>query len=123
MPTQGKVISVHVQFELDSKDGLRKVIFGLEKDSDDGNNQATWTIHFQLFERDKKADDFAQVINLDVEVKTSLRSKAEQVAKSGLTQKQSAHALGPAAQDAKDAAAGAISDSQAQNTIQKTLTK
>src|SRR5262249_6103706 len=123
MPTLGKVISIHVQFELDSKDGLRKVIFGLEKDTDDSKNQVTWTIHFQLFERDRKADDFAQIINLDVLVKTSLQSKAENVAKSGLTQKQSLHALGPAAQDAKDAAAGTIPQSQAQNTIQKTLTK
>jgi hypothetical protein len=123
VPALGKVISVHVQFELDSKDGLRKVIFGLEKDTDDSDDEVTWTIHFQLLERDSKGDDFAQIINLDVAVKTSLKSKAEKVAQSGLTHKQSLHALGPAAQDAKDAAQGTIPHCQAEDTIQKTLTK
>jgi len=116
------VIKLKVNFELNTPNGLRKVIFGLEKDTDP-TNTITWTIHFQLFERTKKTDPFGDaIVTLDVEVDQALNSKADKASK-GLTPGQSAHALGPAADDAKAAEDGEIDQSDAEDTIQNTLKK
>ena len=116
------IVGIKVHFELNAKNGLRRVIFGLEKDTD--GDDVTWKINFQLFERDKKTDDYGDaLVTLDVEVDTKLHGKAETAAKDGLTTGQAAHALGPAAEDAKAADAGDIDDEEAQDSVQATLRK
>ena len=116
------IIKLKVNFELNTPNGLRRVVFGLEKDTDP-TNTVTWTIHFQLFERTKKTDPFGDaIVTLDVEVDQALNSKADKASK-GLTPGQSAHALGPAADDAKAAEDGEIDQSDAEDTIQNTLKK
>ena len=123
MATKATVIKLKVNFQLNTPNGLRRVIFGLEKDATGGNNVVVWTINFQLFERAKKSDPFGDaIVTLDVEVDKALNAKAEKAAK-GLTAGQSAHALGPAAEDAKAAEAGEIDEEDAQQTIQNTLKK
>ena len=47
------VIKLKVHFELNTPNGLRRVIFGLEKDATSGTT-VVWTINFQLFERARK---------------------------------------------------------------------
>ena len=122
MATTATVIKLKVNFQLNTPNGLRRVIFGLEKDATSGN-VVKWTINFQLFERSKKSDPFGDpIVSLDVEVDKALNAKAEKAAK-GLTAGQSAHALGPAAEDAKAAEAGEIDQEDAQQTIQNTLKK
>lgn len=116
------VIKLKVQFELNTPNGLRKVIFGLEKDATAGN-VVSWKIDFQLFERSKKTDPWGDaIVTLNVEVDKKLFPKAEQAAQ-GLTPAQSAHALGPAADDARAAADGEIDQADAQDTVQNTLKK
>lgn len=116
------VIKLKVNFQLNTPNGLRRVIFGLEKDATSGTI-VVWTINFQLFERAKKSDPFGDpIVSLDVEVDKALNAKAEKAAK-GLTAGQSAHALGPAAEDAKAAEDGEIDQEDAQQTIQNTLKK
>ena len=116
------VIKLKVNFQLNTPNGLRRVIFGLEKDATSGK-VVVWTINFQLFERAKKSDPFGDpIVSLDVEVDKALNAKAEKAAK-GLTAGQSAHALGPAAEDAKAAEAGEIDQEDAQQTVQNTLKK
>lgn len=122
MNTQGQIVSISVQFELDTPDGLKKIVFGLEKDTDTDQN-STWTIHFALSERTDTTKDFQLVVSLDVKVKTALFGAAEATAKSGLTPNQAAFAMGPAASAANAAQAGTIPTAVANNTIQKTLTK
>jgi hypothetical protein len=123
MATKATVIKLKVNFQLNTPNGLRRVIFGLEKDATGGNNVVHWTINFQLFERAKKSDPFGDaIVTLDVEVDKALNAKAEKAAK-GLTAGQSAHALGPAAEDAKAAEAGEIDEEDAQQTVQNTLKK
>ena len=123
MATKATVIKLKVNFQLNTPNGLRRVIFGLEKDATGGNNVVVWTINFQLFERAKKSDPFGDaIVTLDVEVDKALNAKAEKAAK-GLTAGQSAHALGPAAEDAKAAESGDIDEEDAQQTIQNTLKK
>jgi hypothetical protein len=118
--TQRTVIAIKVNFELNTPDGLRRVIFGLEKDTPKG--EIIWKIQFQLFERDKKTDVFSDpVVSLNVEVDTALNDAAE-AASHGLTPEQTAHALGPAADDAKAAKAGDIEVDDAKQTVQDTLT-
>ena len=122
MATKATVIKLKVHFELNTPNGLRRVIFGLEKDATSGN-VVQWTINFQLFERAKKSDPFGDaIVTLDVEVDKALNSKAEKASK-GLTAGQSAHALGPAADDAKAAEEGEIDEEEAQQTVQNTLKK
>jgi hypothetical protein len=111
------IIKLKVNFELNTPNGLRKVIFGLEKDATAGS------IDFQLFERSKKTDPWGDaIVTLNVEVDKKLFPKAE-VASQGLSASQSAHALGPAADDAAAAAAGEIDQEEAQDTVQNTLNK
>ena len=122
MATTATVIKLKVNFQLNTPNGLRRVIFGLEKDATSGKI-VVWTINFQLFERAKKSDPFGDpIVSLDVEVDKALNAKAEKAAK-GLTAGQSAHALGPAAEDAKAAESGEIDQEDAQETIQNTLKK
>lgn len=116
------IIKLKVNFELNTPNGLRRVIFGLSKDASSGTI-VTWTIDFQLFERAKKTDPYGDaIVTLNVEVDKALNSKAEKASK-GLTAGQSAHALGPAADDAKAAQDGEIDPQDAQETIQNTLKK
>jgi hypothetical protein len=122
MATTSNIIKLKVHFELNTPNGLRRVIFGLEKDATSGKT-VVWTINFQLFERAKKSDPYGDaIVTLDVEVDKALNAKAEKASK-GLTAGQSAHALGPAADDAKAAEAGEIDEEEAQETIQNTLKK
>jgi hypothetical protein len=122
MATKATVIKLKVNFELNTPNGLRRVIFGLEKDATSGN-VVVWKIDFQLFERDKKTDPYGDaIVTLNVEVDKALSQKAEKAAK-GLSPGQSAHALGPAADDAKAAADGEIDEEEAQETVQNTLKK
>ena len=122
MGTTPNVIKLKVNFELNTPNGLRRVIFGLSKDASSGQT-VIWTIDFQLFERAKKSDPYGDaIVTLNVEVDKALNSKAEKASK-GLTAGQSAHALGPAADDAKAAEDGEIDQEDAQQTIQNTLKK
>jgi hypothetical protein len=123
MPSTSTVIAIKVHFELITKDKLRKVIFGLEKDTQ--GNTIIWKINFKLFERDKKADpwDTEPMVDLDVEVDKLLNPKAEKMALNGMTPGQEAHAAGPAAEDAKAADAGDLDQDEADATIQGTLKK
>ena len=116
------IIKLKIHFELNTPNGLRRVIFGLEKDATAGN-VVVWKIDFQLFERAKKSDPFGDaIVTLNVEVDKALFPKAEK-ASQGLTPGQTAHALGPAADDAKAAAEGEIEEDEAQDTVQNTLKK
>ncbi len=116
------IIKLKVNFELNTPNGLRRVIFGLEKDATAGN-VVVWTINFQLFERAKRTDPYTDaIVTLNVEVDKALFPKAEKAAQ-GLSPAQSAHALGPAADDAKAANDGEIDQEDAQDTIQNTLKK
>jgi len=122
MATKATVIKLKVHFELNTPNGLRRVIFGLEKDATSGTT-VVWTINFQLFERAKKTDPYGDaIVTLDVEVDKALNAKAEKAAK-GLSPGQSAHALGPAADDAKAAEDGEIDQEDAEQTVQNTLKK
>jgi hypothetical protein len=64
-----RILSVHVVIDVMSKDGLRKFAFGLDK-STDKDDVEDWAIHFDLFERASRTDDFDEaVVHVDVDVK------------------------------------------------------
>lgn len=117
-----EVVKIHVKFTLNTPDGLRRVVFDLEKDAD--GDLVTWKVAFQLFERAKKTDQFGDpLVDLLVEVDSRLNKQAEKMATDGMTPDQAAFALGPAADTAKDAAAGVVSENKAKTTVQNTLKK
>jgi len=117
----GSTIAIHVSFELDSTDGLRKVTFGLEKDVKGTDD--IWFIHFQLQEKQSASDrDFTNVVTLDVLVdEQALHPAAHAAAENGLTPSQAAHALGPAADAAKGTTTGDVDTDTAGETIKGTL--
>jgi hypothetical protein len=116
------IVGIDVKFTLNTPDGLRKVTFELKKDTQGDDEK--WRITFQLFERAKKTDPFGDaIVDLEVDVDNKLNNKAENMADNGMTPKQSAFALGPAADTAKDAAAGTVSQGKAKTTVQNTLKK
>ena len=115
-----ELVKIHVKFTLNTPDGLRRISFDLEKDTaDDGT--VSWKISFQLFERAKKSDDFGDaLVDLEVDVDSKLNSKAQAMADNGMTPAQTAFALGPAADTAKDPS---VSDTRKSVTVQNTLKK
>jgi hypothetical protein len=117
---QRELVKIHVKFTLNAPDGLRRVSFDLEKDTaDDG--KVSWKITFQLFERDRKGDDFGDaIVDLLVEVDSKLNTAAQAMADNGMTTRQAAFAIGPAADTAKDAD---VDDDEKASTVQSTLKK
>ena len=115
-----EVVKIHVKFTLNTPDGLRRVVFDLEKDTNDKGG-IDWKITFQLFERDKKSDPIGDpLVDLFVEVDTKLNAKAQAMADQGMTTSQAAFALGPAADTAKDPT---VSMDKKNTTVQNTLKK
>ncbi len=122
MANGSTIVAIKVHFELITKDKLRRVIFGLEKDTE--GVKVKWKINFQLFERDKKTDPWGDaVVDIDIEVDKELHPNAEKTALNGMTAGQQAHAAGPAAIDQKAAKAGTLSQAKANRTTQDTLKK
>ena len=116
------IVALKVKFELNAKDGLRRIVFGLEKDTE--GDVVIWKIHFDLHEREKKSEPYGDpLVSLDVEVDAKLNPKAEATAQAGLTPGQAAHALGPAADDARATTTGEVDAEDAKETVQATLKK
>lgn len=117
-----EIVSIKVKFELNAKNGLRRIVFGLEKNTE--GDEITWKIDFDLFEREKKSEAYGDpLVSLEVEVDSKLNGKAEVAAKKGLTPGQAAHAMGPAAEDAKGTTTGEVDEEDAAETVQTTLKK
>lgn len=117
-PTAKKeIIRIHVKFTLNTPDGLRRVIFELEKVTD--VDVTKWKIIFQLFERAKKADPFGDaIVDLLVEVDTKLNKKAEIMADDGMTPNQIAYTVGPGADKSQSA-----NPTKAKAAVQNVFTK
>lgn len=117
--------SISIDIEVMTRDRLRKVVFGLNKQTADSGD-VTWTIDFKLFERDTKTDDFGDpLVKLDaVVVKKANFDKAQATAVAGkFTAAQTEHALGPAAVDAKRFQDGKIPQEKAEATAERTIAK
>lgn len=117
----GTLQAIKVVFALDTLDGLRKISFGLEKDLK--GTDPIYTIHFQLQERLKTTDPFIDVVTLDVTIDDAALHPAAQavMTNNGLTPPQAAHAVGPAADDAKGTTTGDVDPDDAHDTIQNTF--
>lgn len=112
-----EILGVKVRFVLITKNGLRKVVFELEKTTE--GDKVKWKILFQLFERDKKTDPFELVVELVVEVDTSLNPKAQAIFDNKkMTAKQTAYAIGPGAEKAQNP-----NKPMAKKAVQDTLNK
>ena len=112
-----EVSDIKVKFTLITKNGLRKVVFELEKTTTNG--VVKWTIHFQLFERAKKTDPWGDpVVDLFIEVDTTLNAKAQAMADNNLTQNQAAYLIGPGADKSKN-----TNKPKARKAVQDTLNK
>jgi hypothetical protein len=83
-----RIVSVHVIVDVVSKDGLRKFCFGLDK-STDKDDEEDWAIHFDLFERASRSDEFAEaVVHVDLDVKAKNFEKAQLTAEKGFNATQ-----------------------------------
>jgi len=114
------IVSLAVNFELNTTNGLRRVIFGLEKDTK--GTDVEWQIHFSLFERAARTDDFGDpIVKVDVDVHSSLAPNAEALAQSKPTPEQAAEIVGPVSEDAKALNAEEISKSEFDESAQSVL--
>lgn len=114
------VTNIKVDLVVNSKDELRRIVFGLEKETDD-NGLPKWTIHFKLFQRKDASTAYTDPrISLDVVVDKELHGQAEATTK-GLTARQSAYLAGPATAAAE--AAQKPTGKPADEAIQRTLIK
>ena len=123
MPSSLKSISIDI--EVQTTDRLRKVVFGLDKETADGGD-VTWTVAFSLFEREKKTDEFGEaLVKFDaVVVKAANFEQAEVVAKKGkMSAPQVEHLLGPAAVTAKRFKEGKTTQEKAEAAVERTLSK
>jgi len=83
-----RILSVHVIIDVMSKDGLRKFAFGLDK-STGKNDVEDWAIHFDLFERATRADNFNEaVVHVDLDVKAKNFDKMQITADKGFNTAQ-----------------------------------
>lgn len=107
------VIGISVDFELVAKNGLRQILLGLDKTVEAA--LVTWSIRFELNERDKKADAWARRVKLNVSVKSIHNNLAELAAQNGLTIEQTTYLLTTAAKATKDAQAAKDAATDAQS--------
>ena len=113
-------VALKVSFTLNTPDGLRRINFGLEKDTDETNVQ--WTITFTLYERANAGCEFGDpLVSLNVFVAQALHRNAETAATNGLTPEQTAIATGPAANAAKAAHEGTVPVPVANKLIQSSI--
>lgn len=114
------VTAISVNFEINTTNGLRRVIFGLEKKP--AGAATRWEIHFTLFERAQRTDPFGDpVVKLDVTVDTELESSAEALAHSKPTPEQAAEIVGPVADDAKAVKSQELSKQEFDESAQSVL--
>ena len=116
-----QIVALSIRVELQARNELRRVIFGLDKGTRDGIVE--WKINFELYERDKKTDEYVKLIDLDVEVQVQHNKAAEQTARRGMTEPQTKHALGAGATAAKRLKAGKTTEERAKASIERTMEK
>lgn len=112
---------ITVDLVVNTEDELRRIVFGLEKSTDD-DGQPKWVIHFKLFQRADKATDYSQPrVSLDVVVDKNLHDKAAATAANGLSAAQAAFLAGPGAKAALDSKkpGGKPADQKVQSTLTK----
>ena len=81
----------------------------------------TWTINFELHDREKKADKFEKAIDLDVEVKLKNEAAAEVTSQKGLSRNQTRHLTTEGAVQGERLKAGKTTTKRMERTVQKTL--
>ena len=122
MPGARTIKSISVDLEVMTTDRLKKIIFGLDKSTDE--EEVTWVIEFQFLQRDKKTDPFGDpLVKLKIDVKKSNNDLAEVTADKGLNSPQAAHLLGAGLSDAQRLRDGKITEERAALTVQRTLPK
>ena len=122
MPGARTVKSISVDLEVMTTDRLKKIIFGLDKSTDDEGTH--WVIEFQFLQRDKKTDPFGDpLVTLSIDVRKSNEAAAEDTAAKGLNTPQAAHLLGPGVADTQRFREGKITEEKLAATVQRTLPK
>jgi hypothetical protein len=106
---------------INTPDGLRRIAFTLERDTDGVSVQ--WTITFALSERSDPSQPFGDpIVDLNLFVADNLRDRAQAVANAqGLTPAQTANLTGPAADACVAAKQGTLPESVAEHRLQQTL--
>ena len=119
-PSQNKsttaIIWLRVRFELGARNGLRRVVFAMEKNNKP-NGVPQWVVQFQLFERRSRAEQWTQMANLRVDLDTKQNAKAATVAARGLSDEQAARAVGPAADDTLAGKRGELAVAESRQSV------
>jgi hypothetical protein len=113
-PLPGSILPTHISvtFTIVTPDQLRKIIFKLNKSSDSVDE--SWSISFELDERANPSQQFALVLQLQVNVDQNDHAKAAATLNKGLDTDQHAQALA-AGDTAKDVETGDATKEDAQD--------
>ncbi len=114
--TAAAIVGLRVRFELGARNGLRRVVFAMERNKKTSTT-VEWVIEFQLWERRSRATAFEQIANLRVELDMAQHTQAEAVAARGLSDAQAARAIGPAADDAQAYGLGKLEPGEARASV------
>ena len=114
--------SIAVDLEVMTPDRLKKIIFGLDKSTDEEG--VHWVIDFQFLQREKKTDEFGEpLVKLSIDVKKSNNELAEETAMKGLNSPQSEHLLGPGVAAAQRLREGKTTEEKTATVVERTLPK
>lgn len=122
MPGTRTLKAISVDLEVMTTDRLKKIVFGLDKSVED--DETSWAIDFQFFQRDKKSEEFGDaLVKLKIDVKKTNHTAAEATAVKGLNSSQTEHLLGPGVIAAQRLNEGKTTEEKATAVIERTLPK
>jgi hypothetical protein len=119
--TLKQLVAISVKLEVNTPDELKKVIFAITKGTE--GDLVTWTVNFEYHERSVKTATFVKIVDLDVEVKTTMTESVERAATKGFTKPQAEFAAGPGASAAKRLSEGKTTEDKAANVIGRTFSQ
>ena len=119
--TLKQLVAISVKLEVNTPDELKKVVFAITKGTE--GDLVTWTIAFEYHERATKTAAFVKIVDLDIEVKTTMEEDVEKAATKGFTKPQAEFAAGPAASAAKRLSEGKTTEDKANKVIGRTFSQ
>jgi hypothetical protein len=114
-----EIVAISVNLEVVTPDKLRKILFGFTKGTKDG--LVTWTINFELHDRENKTAQFGKVIDLDVEVQAKNFALAEETITKGFNRAQVEHAITRSAPAAERLSEGKTTEKLAKRAVEGVL--
>lgn len=122
--TKKVIVALSVRIDVLNSTKLKKFSFQLDKTTPEADKEK-WTILFDLFERDKKSDEFSEPsIHVKIDVSLENVAKTEKTALADdFTVRQTQHVVTVVAAAAKQLKAGEITQDEFNAVVEATMAK